>query len=209
MSIELCNILEQIMKFMEENKKEVIILNFSYDYEYKNYTAIHTEKFINILYKYFNNIVFTKNDTISYSDILPYYSEMVEQNKRILLLHTNLDNFDEIFWTDKYLRNRWLNVNNVIDFEKNMYVEMKQIVRNNVNINFLQFILTPQTSDVKNDLLNPFSHEGLDSMSNKLKNYAIPKIFNNHSDDISKISGILVDYIDVDMIKYIICLNHV
>jgi len=210
MSIELCNVLEQIVKFMGENQKEVIMLKFSYDYEYKNNSNFHTIKFMDILYKYLDKLVFTKNDTISMSDILPYYSEMVEKNKRIILLHDYLDyhNF-EIFWTNKYVRSKWLNVNNVIDFEKNMYIEMKQIARNNVNINLLQFILTPQISDIKNDLLNPFSDESLDTMASKLKNYAIPKIFDNHVDDIPKISGIFVDYIDVDVIRYIITLNHV
>lgn len=204
-TVKLSEVLLDILRFLDDYKEEVIILQFGNDYNQR--ATMPEEKInevINIIEKAFEGQMYES------LDIFPTYKEMVETKKRILCYYTQYEGPSNYIWKRRMLYGPWIDTS---DLDKRLNSSLANINIMTVNptiMNLVGLPLTPQTSDIVKDVVLRVLSFGI-YKGNNLKKlseiilWVADNIF--HADNIDSVSIITTDFPTDHFIEKVIDLN--
>jgi hypothetical protein len=202
--------LNDILRFLQQQPNEVIILRLNRDWENRQtMTADNTELLLNYLYNKLGKYLIKKPT----NNIFPTFETILKTNGRILMYYHSNHNDKSYIWNSEFVNSGWMET---LDTTKKLnYLQNKldQMVKSNINLNILDFTLTAGVNDIVNDVisrfLKPFStHKGLEGVSMNIQEL-LPKFLNKNGQQLDKISIIIADFPSNDFITDIIKLNYI
>lgn len=202
--VKLNEVLGDIRKFMDENTGEIIILQFSNDWEHRY--EMDMKKNNEVASKIFRKL----QPLISYPSAFKTYNEMVNTNQRIIVFYniSNINNFNYL-WSIKHYYDPWDNTDDVEEKIQMLKDDFDKMTDD--RINFISLTLTPQSktvikSVIKKILLPCSKAKNIKYLSKEIQN-EFKNIIKENKDKIHLLSGIKMDYPSKDLIKDIINLN--
>jgi len=199
--ITLVEAINDIIRFINEQPKEIIIIYSKPDWENRTTMYDVGRKFIDFICKQLENYLY---DNIGY---FPTLEDMVKINKRIIFTYTEDSN--GYIWSDLFFDVSWTNTSK-IDL-KLKGLENSLLSYREGYFNVLDFILTPQVNDIIKSILLCqccISSATLKGFANKI-NRQLNNFISKNKHHFNNLSSIYFDFPSVDTIYTVISLNIV
>ncbi len=207
LNIVLCD----IAQFLNEQKKEVLILQFTADWEHRSdMTTQRNNEVIDKIHLILNTFLYPR----THDDRFPTYKEMVDENKRVIVYYerSNKGQYTYI-WPSSYIYSPWDNTDKVeqkIEMLDDDFEKMKDDSR---VLNFISFTLTPQVSTVKKDVFNRifkpccYQSKSVHFLAEEIQKKYNQVIIDNEP-KVHYLSGIMTDFPTKTFIENVIKLNE-
>jgi hypothetical protein len=198
--VKMINILNDINKFMDLNKKEIIVICCKPDFD--NRDTMYNSDFNIFLDFVTNNLNNNLYDSIG---SFPTYEQMIEANKRIIFSYE--DASSGTIWNESLFNLPWTNTSTVSQKIIGLENSLKSFQTGYFNV--LDFMLTPQTNDiVKSAFLGGccFPCLTLRGFAKKM-NRQLANFISTNKSNFANLSGFIFDFPDIDVIQAVINLN--
>jgi hypothetical protein len=202
--VKLIDVLNDIIKFMKIDNKEIIIIICKPDWDNINTMYNVSDDFTNNIIAYLGNYLFAN------INVFPTVEQMIICKKRIIFSYEYAT--DTLLWDDLLFNLPWTNTSNVkskLEGLNNSLLSFKEGYHNT-----LDCFLTPQTSDVAKSIFKSIficgccvQNKCLYELANKFKKQLNNFIYNNKQ-NFKYLSGIFFDYIDNTIISTVIEINN-
>lgn len=218
--VPLSTIFKDIIQFLQAYPDEVLMLNFTTDYQTnENFTQdVLRNEFIPFLSNSDHDL---ESYFISKRNYIPSLTEIVKEftKRRIFFFYDHRHKIDltyRFLWdANKWIHGEWYDSSNA---EKKLQFLKKQIEieykNRNDGFNTINITLTPQNSDIKQfifDFLIGFPVRNLKKMSQEIQNlFFTEKVLYDKQilqDILTKISIITTDFTDTNIVQTIVHLN--
>lgn len=208
-------VLEDVKKFLQENKKEVLVLRFTSDWLHRNeMTKEMNKKAIKIIVSKLGKYL-CYNDTNKFKT----YGEMIDENRRIILYYGRYRNRNEeckFIWPKTFLYfpiDETSDVNVKLEKLNDHFLKMKKSQK---ILNVINITLTPQPDyikrDIKKRILLPskccYNPESVYVYGKKIQQY-FEQIMDANEEKVNYLSCVATDFPDADFILQVIKLNFI
>lgn len=209
-SVKLTDVLEQIVKFMIDYPNEIIIINFSREWENRNtMTKRRSDQALSIIFNRLRGRIAQK----PFNNQFPSYQSMLYTNGRIILFYDGEHTPNINVWSYSVNINKYWPNTDVLETQFN---DVSKHIQNssydNVKYNIADLALTPQTNSIVNGIGKKIIMPWKKSTSLKTYAQSVEDNFDLFIDmnryNIIKISSISVDFPSKKMISEIINLNY-
>lgn len=197
--VNMIDVINDIKKFMNLYPKEIVIICCKPDWENRGTMYNVPDDFLNYITSNLNNYLY---DNIG---SFPTYEDMISANKRLIFAYSYASN--EMIWNDILFNLPWTNTSNVDAKLTGLENSINSFQKGYCNV--LDFILTPQTSDIVKSVFAC----GCCSQNNTLYGLAqkinkqLDKFVSTNKDKFGLTSGFFFDYPNTDIINSVIDLN--
>lgn len=193
-------VLDDIVNFLEENSNEALVICCKPDWENRGTMNNITVDFYNYVCNKIGNYLCPSSQTF------PTYGEIVDMKKNIIFTYNEYVTDDRI-WNSFMFNNPWTNTS---DIKKKLEGLEQSITEQESDLlNTLDFMLTPQTSDIVKSVLTfgCFYHcASIRGMAGKFNNYLDKFIITNDT-KLHNTGGIFMDFPSIENIKKIVEYN--
>lgn len=197
--------LQQIYDFIEYHPGEIVFIRLKPDYQHQStitplindqITQLIREKLGKHLLKQLNHF--------------PTYKNCLESKHRVILFSEIESKF---FWNLDRVVNEWPNSNDVDYTLDKLESSLQRMDYSKSKYNTISFILTPQSNNVKDDIVKRIFVRKYDKNSIKKMTQDIQEMaddfYEEHKDELYKLSCIATDFPTTDFIEKIVNLNFI
>ena len=213
--VPLDTVLKNIKAFLTESPKEVVYLNFAADYPYRHSMGTaQNNAVLKLLQDAFGSLLCRPNADSSY-DRRTSLSKLWKHGKRIITYYEG--DYDAktypFVWDNDKLNIPWPDTSDLSEKERDLQQNLQEAKPSTSIVNGLSFTLTPQKSDVVDDVIGrifePKSHvpQGVDTMAAKIDATLPGFIAENQAEIREKISLITMDFPTAALAERVIQLN--
>lgn len=211
--IQLERILEEVLRFLEENREEVIVLAAKPGwFDRQDLNLVEENRLIEIFQKYLGKYFATCTKDCRFDETMSV-AKMAERNQRVIFyFRGNFIHGKNYIWQPQNFQLPWDNTSNLQEKKRDLRNDLKGMVKSEYRLNGLAFKMTPSNELVQDDVLNRifcsccYQPQSTRSLSLKAQKYLSEFLIEN-KDQMDKVSIITTDFPSQSFIGLVIGLN--
>lgn len=202
--------LNEIEEFMRNHPGEAIIIHTKPDHPHReSMDKAHADQFMSLLQAKLNDLLCPPNDQGTF-DESKTLKKMVDSGKRILVTYDDQQLSREKFtflWSAYWLTGTWDDTSDVNEMKRSLDQKITQYTKDDKRMNAISFNLTTQVDDIKKYLISSLTpgqkQHTLRGLSDSIRRY-MPTYFENHKNELDKISQVVVDFATSDFVDLVV-----
>jgi hypothetical protein len=203
--------LSQIETFVQQQPTEIVVLSVTTDFGNQgNITANIDQQIVDIFTQKFTSLL------VPQQTVFPTYNSLISLRQQIIFSYIPVNSItpSTLNWNQSFFNIPWDNTSTLSIKESDMDVDMSQFKLNSSVFNAISFTLTPQTSDVVQDVVKRILLPCCTSIDGSVEKFAteidsyFSQFVTKYSSELNVLSAILFDFPQPSLVQQVVEFNH-